>query len=77
MRAWRTEAARNDNLGIHEDRVRGVYVKGLREVYVTSYAETMAVMRLGAQNRIVRATSTRVLQHANSRAIHLPTADER
>jgi kinesin family member 5 len=38
--------------------VRGVYVKGLREVYVTSPEETMAVMRLGAANRAVSATST-------------------
>lgn len=52
-----SDAAAQDNLPIHEDRVRGVYVKGLREVYVASTKETMDVMDTGARNRVVSSTS--------------------
>jgi kinesin family member 5 len=43
-------------LPIHEEKSRGVYVKGLFEVYVSSIAEVYEVMRRGQQNRIVAAT---------------------
>lgn len=47
----------NDNLPIHEERGRGVYVKGLLEVYVSSVAEVYEVMRRGGQARAVASTN--------------------
>ncbi|RUP44910.1 kinesin heavy chain [Jimgerdemannia flammicorona] len=51
-------APQNDNLPIHEDKTRGVYVKGLAEVYVSSVDEIHEVMRRGTGARIVAYTST-------------------
>jgi len=50
--------AHNDNLPIHEDKSRGVYVKDLLEVYVSSIPEVYEVMRRGGQARVVASTST-------------------
>jgi kinesin family member 5 len=47
----------NDNLPIHEDQKRGVYVKGLNEVYVGSIAEVYHVLEIGGQARAVAATN--------------------
>lgn len=47
----------NDNLPIHEEKSRGVYVKGLCEVYVSSVQEIHEVMRRGGNNRMVAYTS--------------------
>jgi hypothetical protein len=46
-----------DNLPIHEDRNRGVFVKGLKEVYVASEAEVHDLIKLGDQSRSVASTS--------------------
>lgn len=48
---------RNDNLPIHEDKTRGVYVKGLTEEYVSSAQEVYDVMRKGSGARAVAATN--------------------
>ncbi|KAF7721131.1 hypothetical protein EC973_005378 [Apophysomyces ossiformis] len=45
-----------DNLQIHEDKIKGVYVKGVREVYVSSTEEVYGVMRSGGSNRVVAYT---------------------
>eukprot|EP01137_Pigoraptor_chileana_P000384 Opistho-2@36475 len=45
-----------DNLQVHEDKGRGVYIKGLTEIYVGSPDEVMAIMRKGKSNRAVAAT---------------------
>ncbi|KAI8983999.1 kinesin heavy chain [Mycotypha africana] len=47
----------NDNLPIHEDKVKGVYVKGIKEVYVADSAEVYDVMRIGGENRVVASTN--------------------
>ncbi|KAI9011942.1 P-loop containing nucleoside triphosphate hydrolase protein [Phycomyces nitens] len=47
----------HDNLPIHEDKTKGVYVKGLLEVYVGSTEEVYEVMRRGGDNRVVAYTS--------------------
>ncbi|KAF1809674.1 kinesin-domain-containing protein [Eremomyces bilateralis CBS 781.70] len=47
----------NDNLPIHEEKNRGVYVKGLLEIYVSSVAEVYEVMRRGGLARAVAATN--------------------
>lgn len=49
--------AQNDNLPIHEDKVKGVYVKGIKEVYVSDTSEVYDVMRIGGDNRVVASTS--------------------
>ncbi|RPB20573.1 kinesin heavy chain [Terfezia boudieri ATCC MYA-4762] len=47
----------NDNLPVHEDKGRGVYVKGLLELYVSSVQEVYEVMRRGGAARSVSATN--------------------
>ncbi|KAL3480861.1 P-loop containing nucleoside triphosphate hydrolase protein [Aspergillus californicus] len=47
----------NDNLPVHEEKSRGVYVKGLLEVYVSSVQEVYEVMRRGGAARAVSATN--------------------
>ncbi|CAO3598592.1 unnamed protein product [Absidia cylindrospora] len=46
-----------DNLAIHEDKVKGVYVKGALEVYVSTTEEVYEVMRQGGSNRVVASTN--------------------
>ncbi|CAG8608401.1 7689_t:CDS:2, partial [Dentiscutata erythropus] len=41
----------NDNLPIHEEKNRGVYVKGLLEVYASSVQEVFEVMKRGSSAR--------------------------
>lgn len=47
----------NDNLPVHEDKQRGVYVKGLGEFYVGSVEEVYHVLERGGQSRAVAATN--------------------
>ncbi|KAK5108153.1 hypothetical protein LTR62_008749 [Meristemomyces frigidus] len=47
----------NDNLPIHEDQKRGVYVKGLSEVYVGSLDDVYKVLDVGGQARMTAATN--------------------
>ncbi|KAI9305139.1 kinesin heavy chain [Cunninghamella echinulata] len=47
----------HDNLPIHEDKSKGVYVKDLLEVYVGSSEEVYEVMRRGSNNRVVAYTN--------------------
>ena len=49
--------AQNDNLQIHEEKSKGVYVKGLTDYYVSSTKEVYEIMRQGATARVVTATS--------------------
>ncbi|KAK4210751.1 hypothetical protein QBC37DRAFT_291854 [Rhypophila decipiens] len=48
---------RNDNLPVHEEKNRGVYVKGLTELYVSSVQEVYEIMRRGGDARAVAATN--------------------
>ena len=47
----------NDNLPVHEEKSRGVYVKGLLEIYVSSVQEVYEVMRRGGTARATAATN--------------------
>ncbi|KAI9782430.1 MAG: Kinesin heavy chain [Peltula sp. TS41687] len=49
-------APQNDNLPVHEEKNRGVYVKGLLEIYVSSVQEVYEVMRRGGSARATGAT---------------------
>lgn len=50
-------APQNDNLPIHEEKSRGVYVKGLLQIYVSSVQEVYEVMRRGGSARATAATN--------------------
>ncbi|KAL0254443.1 Kinesin heavy chain [Diplodia seriata] len=50
-------APQNDNLPVHEEKNRGVYVKGLLEIYVSSVQEVYEVMRRGGNARAVSSTN--------------------
>ncbi|KAI9719737.1 MAG: Kinesin heavy chain [Candelaria pacifica] len=50
-------APQNDNLPVHEEKSRGVYVKGLLEIYVSSIQEVYEVMRRGGNARATAATN--------------------
>lgn len=50
-------APQNDNLPVHEEKNRGVYVKGLLEIYVSSVQEVYEVMRRGDASRKVASTN--------------------
>jgi kinesin family protein 5 len=47
----------NDNLPVHEDKARGVYVKGLHEFYVGSVEEVYEILERGGSARMVAATN--------------------
>ena len=49
--------AQNDNLQVHEEKSRGVYVKNLSDYYVSSAKEVYEIMRQGGAARVVTATS--------------------
>jgi kinesin family member 5 len=49
--------AQNDNLQIHEEKNKGVYVKGLSDYYVSNAKEVYEIMRQGGNARVVTATS--------------------
>lgn len=47
----------NDNLPVHEEKNRGVYVKGLIELYVASVDEVYEIMQRGQKARVVASTN--------------------
>lgn len=49
--------AQNDNLQVHEEKSKGVYVKGLSDYYVSDPREVYEIMRQGGAARVVTATS--------------------
>lgn len=51
-------AAQNDNLQVHEEKSKGVYVKNLSDYYVSSAREVYEIMRTGGAARVVSSTST-------------------
>ena len=50
--------AQNDNLQVHEEKNKGVYVKNLSDYYVSSANEVYEIMRQGGAARVVTSTST-------------------
>ena len=47
----------NDNLPVHEEKSRGVYVKGLLELYISSVQEVYEVLKRGGLARATAATN--------------------
>ncbi|KAK4521793.1 U4/U6 x U5 tri-snRNP complex subunit Prp1 [Mucor velutinosus] len=66
----------NDNLPIHEDKVKGVYVKGIKEVYVSDTSEVYDVMRIGGDNRVVASTNMNA-ESSRSHSIVLTTITQK
>jgi len=50
--------AQNDNLQIHEEKSKGIYVKNLSDFYVSNAREVYEIMRQGGAARVVSSTST-------------------
>lgn len=50
-------SAQNDNLQIHEEKSKGVYVKGLSDFYVGDQADVYNIMKQGSMARAVSSTS--------------------
>ena len=46
-----------DNLKIHEEKGKGVYVSDVTETYVTEEMEVYEVMKIGTGNRSISATN--------------------
>ena len=53
-----TLTAQNDNLQIHEEKSKGIYVKNLSDFYVSNAREVYEIMRQGGAARAVSSTST-------------------
>jgi len=66
----------NDNLPIHEEKNRGVYVKGLLEVYVSSVQEVYEVMKRGGNSRIVAYTNMNA-ESSRSHSIFVITVNQK
>ncbi|KAF9112249.1 hypothetical protein BGX27_003722 [Mortierella sp. AM989] len=66
----------NDNLPIHEEKSRGVYVKGLFEVYVSSVSEIHEVMRRGGNSRMVAYTNMNA-ESSRSHSIFVVTISQK
>jgi len=66
----------NDNLPVHEEKNRGVYVKGLLEVYVSSVPEVYEVMRRGGSARIVAYTNMNA-ESSRSHSIFIMTVSQK
>jgi hypothetical protein len=52
-----TLVAQNDNLQIHEEKSKGIYVKNLSDFYVSNAREVYEIMRQGGSARAVSSTS--------------------
>ncbi|CAG8548568.1 5520_t:CDS:10, partial [Ambispora gerdemannii] len=66
----------NDNLPIHEEKNRGVYVKGLLEVYVSSVSEVYEVMKRGGNARVVAYTNMNA-ESSRSHSIFVITVNQK
>ncbi|KDN45937.1 putative kinesin-1 motor protein [Tilletiaria anomala UBC 951] len=66
----------NDNLQIHEDKARGVYVKGLTDFYVGSTSDVYEIMRQGGLARAVSSTNMNA-ESSRSHSIFLISIQQR
>lgn len=68
--------AHNDNLQIHEDKAKGVYVKGLSDFYVGGQDDVYEIMRQGGNSRAVSSTNMNA-ESSRSHSIFLITIQQR
>ncbi|KAM0745937.1 kinesin heavy chain [Meredithblackwellia eburnea MCA 4105] len=69
-------APENDNLPIHEDKARGVYVKNLSDFYVGNAPEVYEIMRQGGNSRAVSSTQMNA-ESSRSHSIFVITVQQR
>ncbi|KZT67729.1 kinesin-domain-containing protein [Daedalea quercina L-15889] len=69
-------APQNDNLQVHEEKSKGVYVKNLTDYYVSSAREVYEVMRQGGAARVVSSTNMNA-ESSRSHSIFLITIRQR
>ncbi|KAI0322238.1 kinesin heavy chain [Amylostereum chailletii] len=66
----------NDNLQVHEEKNKGVYVKNLSDYYVSSAQEVYEIMRQGGAARVVTSTNMNA-ESSRSHSIFLITISQR
>ncbi|EIM90052.1 kinesin heavy chain [Stereum hirsutum FP-91666 SS1] len=66
----------NDNLQVHEEKSKGVYVKNLSDYYVSSAQEVYEIMRQGGAARVVTSTNMNA-ESSRSHSIFLITISQR
>ncbi|PCH38072.1 kinesin heavy chain [Wolfiporia cocos MD-104 SS10] len=69
-------APQNDNLQVHEEKSKGVYVKNLSDYYVSSAREVYEIMRQGGNARVVSSTNMNA-ESSRSHSIFLITIQQR
>ncbi|KAG7452472.1 kinesin heavy chain [Guyanagaster necrorhizus] len=69
-------APQNDNLQVHEEKSKGVYVKNLSDYYVSSAREVYEIMRTGGEARVVSSTDMNA-ESSRSHSIFLITIEQR
>ncbi|KAJ2931378.1 hypothetical protein H1R20_g5747, partial [Candolleomyces eurysporus] len=69
-------APQNDNLQVHEEKSKGVYVKNLSDYYVSSAQEVYEIMRTGGAARVVTATNMNA-ESSRSHSIFLISIQQR
>ncbi|KAI0797908.1 kinesin heavy chain [Abortiporus biennis] len=69
-------APHNDNLQVHEEKSKGVYVKGLSDYYVSSAKEVYEIMRQGGNARVVSSTNMNA-ESSRSHSIFLITINQK
>ncbi|PWN51431.1 kinesin heavy chain [Violaceomyces palustris] len=69
-------APQNDNLQVHEEKNKGVYVKGLSDFYVGGQADVYEIMRQGGLARAVSSTNMNA-ESSRSHSIFLITIQQR
>ncbi|KIM49098.1 hypothetical protein M413DRAFT_59327 [Hebeloma cylindrosporum] len=69
-------APQNDNLQVHEEKSKGVYVKNLSDYYVSSATEVYEIMRTGGAARVVSSTNMNA-ESSRSHSIFLITIQQR
>ncbi|KAK7054863.1 hypothetical protein VNI00_003326 [Paramarasmius palmivorus] len=69
-------APQNDNLQVHEEKSKGVYVKNLSDYYVSSAREVYEIMRAGGAARVVSSTNMNA-ESSRSHSIFLITINQK
>ncbi|KAJ7219319.1 kinesin heavy chain, partial [Mycena pura] len=69
-------APQNDNLQVHEEKNKGVYVKNLSDYYVSSAREVYEIMRTGGNARMVSSTNMNA-ESSRSHSIFLISINQR
>ncbi|KAL0581723.1 hypothetical protein V5O48_000305 [Marasmius crinis-equi] len=69
-------APQNDNLQVHEEKSKGVYVKNLSDYYVSSAREVYEIMRMGGAARVVSSTNMNA-ESSRSHSIFLITINQK